>query len=166
MSRRKKKTKEDGAPSHPLGRPMRPVSRKTTFPKLRAMSCFQEVHERLCKGWPLKKVAEYIQHDCEEYTDASHHTVVKQLQNYRASIPPAERAKYTMSKSHMDAIDEVEEDIDEVKELIKLYRRQEKRLSIDEKVEQNIGKLMPTMTQEVRATAELLRTIATIKMDL
>jgi hypothetical protein len=92
--------------------------------------------------------------------------MIKVLQNYRDSIPPGERAKYALPKSHRDAIAEVEEDIDEVRELIKLYRRQEKRLDIDGDVEKNIGKLLPTMTQEVRATAEILNRIAQIKMDL
>jgi hypothetical protein len=92
--------------------------------------------------------------------------MVKVLQKYRDSIPPGERAKYSLPKSHQDAIAEVEEDIDEVRELIKLYRRQEKRLDIDGDVEKSIGKLLPTMTQEVRATAEILNRIAQIKMDL
>jgi len=124
------------------------------------------VHDRVCKGWPLSDVARYIQDDCEEYTDAVHSTLAKVLQNYRDSIPPGERAKYALPKSHRDAIAEVEEDIDEIKELIKLYRRQEDRLDIDGGVEKKIGKLLPTMTQEVRATAEILNRIAQIKMDL
>jgi len=98
--------------------------------------------------------------------DAAQVTLVKVLQRYRDSIPPAERAKFSLPKSHQDAIAEVEEDLDEIKALIKLYRRQEKRLDIDGKVEENIGKLLPTMTQEIRATAEVLKTIANLKMDM
>lgn len=166
MSRRKKRD-NDPPPRNPNGSSsVQPVSRKTGFNKLRALRCFPEVHDRVCKGWPLSDLAKYIQEDCEEYTDAARPTLAKVLQNYRDSIPPAERAKYALPKSHRDAIAEVEEDIDEVRELIKLYRRQEDRLDIDGAVEKSIGKLLPTMTQEVRATAEILNRIAQIKMDL
>ena len=167
MSRRKKRD-NDTPPRNPNGTSaaVRPVSRNTGFNKLRAISCFPEVHDRICKGWPLSDTAKYIQEECGEYTDAVHATLVKVLQNYRDSIPPGERAKYALPKAHRDAIAEVEEDIDEVKELIKLYRRQEQRMDIDGKVEKSIGKLLPTMTQEVRATAEILNRIAQIKMDL
>lgn len=142
------------------------VSRKKNFQKLRAMACFQEVHERICKGFPLKLVAEFIQDEREEYVHASKETLIRQLQKYRDDIPPAERAKYTMPKSQMEALEEVEEGIDELTEITKLYKRQLRRMDIDEQVEKNIGKLLPTMTQEVRVALEILHKSAQLKMDL
>lgn len=167
MSRRKKRD-NDPPPRNPNGTSsvVKPVSRNTGFNKLRALRCFPEVHDRVCKGWPLSDVARYIQDDCEEYTDAVHSTLAKVLQNYRDSIPPAERAKYALPKSHRDAIAEVEEDIDEIREMIKTYREQDERVQIDRKVEKSIGKLLPTMTQEMRVKMEMLKTIVNTKMDL
>lgn len=169
MSRRRNNNKGSTAEParNPNGTPkVQPVSRNGGFNKLRALACFPEVHDRICKGWPLSQVATYIQDDCGEYTDAEQVTLVKVLQRYRDSLPPGERAKYVLPKAHREAVEEVQEDIDEIRELIKLYRRQEKRLDIDGKVEENIGKLLPTMTQEVRATAEILNRIAQLKMDM
>ena len=167
MSRRRKTKNPGPPPRNPNGTSrVQPVSRHTGFAKLRALQCFPEVHDRLCKGWPLSDVAEFIQEENKEYTDAAPATVIKVLQNYRDSLPSGERAKYVLPKSHREAIEKVEEDIDEIRELVKLYRRQEKRLDIDGKVEENIGKLLPTMTQEIRVTKEVLTSIADLKMDL
>jgi hypothetical protein len=47
-----------------------------------------------------------------------------------------------------------------------MYRMQEKRIKIDFGTEEAIGKLMPTMTQEMRVAAEFLKGIAQLQMDL
>lgn len=168
MSRKKRKGSNEPPPRSPTGstRRMAPRSRKTGFVKLRAMVCFPEVHDKLCKGWPLNQLATWIQEEQQEYTDVEHVSLVKVLQNYRDSIPAGERSKYALSKSHLAAIAQVEDDIDEMREMIKLYRRQERRMEIDGKVEEQIGKLLPTMTQDVRVTLEILNRIAQLKMDL
>lgn len=167
MSNKKRKGLNEPPARNPDGSSrVQPVSRLGGFGKLRALECFPEVHDRICKGWPLAQVASYIQDECGEYRDAEQVTLIKVLQNYRESLPSGERAQHVLPKSQRDAIEKIEEELDEIKALTKLYRRQEERLEIDGQVEKNIGKLLPTMTQEIRVTVEVLKTIAQLKMDM
>lgn len=173
MGRRKKDRKNEGQPPrNPNGTAksqdgkVAPISRETGFQKLRTLKCFPEVHERICLGWPMSELAQWIQEQKAEYTDVQRVSLMTILQRYRESLPPGVLAQHKLPKAHREAIEEIERDIDEVKELTKLYRRQVERLDVDGNTEKKIGKLFQTMTQEIRVTADILKMIATLKMDL
>lgn len=144
----------------------RPVSRESGFQKLRAMKCFPEVHERICDGWPISEVATFVQEKRGEYTDAKHITLMTQLQRYRDSLPKSDLVKKLIPKYFVNAMHEVEEEVDELIEFTRLYRIQMERIGIDLQTERNINKLFPTMTQEMRVAREILAEIAELKMDL
>ena len=93
-------------------------------------------------------------------------SLIQTLKEFRGSIPPAMRAARVMPKAILEAREEVEKGLDELAALEDLYALQTQRMNIDGEVEKKIGKLIPTMTQEVRVAREILQTYADLKMDL
>lgn len=145
---------------------IRPLSRETRFLRLRALKCFKEVHQRILEGWAPSKVAQFVQEDRKEYTDIGRASLETQLTEYRLSLPSGEVVKERLPRFHAEQAAKVEQGFDELAEMQKLYNMQLERIDIDFKTEKNIGKLMPSMTQEMRAAREILSDIAQLKMDL
>lgn len=145
---------------------MRPTSRKEGYQKLRTLRCFNEVHERILAGWEPARVAVFIQQDRDEYTDVSAVNLAQVLQRYRASIPPAQLMKTRMPEAFVEAKEAVDEGIDELKEMTKLYRLQMERIMVGVTVEKESKRLLPSITQDVRTAREVLAGIADLKMDL
>lgn len=145
---------------------VRPVSREPRFTKIRALNCFEEVHQRILSGEGATAIAKFIQEDAGEYLDATRASVVSALNYYRSTLPPGELVAKQLPEEFKAAVKKLNKTVDEVKELEWLTRFQKRRLKIDGAVESNIKKLLPTMTQEVRAHVEVLRTLASVKMDL
>lgn len=160
------KNGKNGKKPRPRAYRTTPLHREPGFAKLRGLKCFDEVHRRIVEGWHLSAIAAYIQDEEKEYTETTRAGVVTELQRYRDSIPPAQLIKSRMPQVFDKAADEVQKGLDELEELEKLYRRQVKRIDIDMASEQKIGKLFPTMTQEIRTAREILHSIAQLKMDL
>lgn len=150
----------------PKPRRIRPVSRETRFLRLRGLKCFKELHQRLLEGWAPSKVAQFVQEDRKEYTDIGRASLETQLSEYRASLPPGEVVKERLPRFHAEQAEKVEKGFDELAEMEKLYDMQLKRIEIDAKIERGVGKLMPSMTQEIRTAREILSGIAQLKMDL
>ena len=148
------------------GKRVQAVSREPRFSKLRAMKCFEEVHKCVVEGHGPTELARMIQEDRGEYTDAERITLINVLKEYRASIPPAELVNKRLPEEFNKAAAKLYKGVDEVKELEWLAKFQKRRLKIDGETEKKINKLLPTMTQEVRAHAEVLRSLADVKMDL
>lgn len=145
---------------------IRPVSRATGSTKLRSLNCFEEVHQRILDGCDSASLAKYIQEEQKEYLDATRAAVVSAVHYYRSSLPPGELVEKKLPGAFNDAVKKLNKSVDEVKELEWLTRFQKRRLRIDGDTEKKINKLLPSMTQEVRAHVEVLRTLATVKMDL
>jgi hypothetical protein len=145
---------------------VRPISREPKFTKIRALDCFDEVHQRILDGGDSASLAKYIQEEQQEYLDATRASVVSALNYYRSSLPPGELVAKRLPGAFNDAVKKLNKRVDEVKELEWLTKFQKRRLRIDGETETKINKLLPTMTQEVRAHVEVLRTLASVKMDL
>lgn len=137
-----------------------------SFRKLRAMQCYQEVHRRVCLGLSLWDIARFIQNECGEYKDVTLASLKLQLSNYRKALPPGELISKRMPVEHKRALDAVEQGIDEVKELEKLFWIQMERVNIDLARERQYKQLTPTMNQEMRTAREILSSLAELKMDL
>lgn len=144
----------------------KPRNRASRFKKLRALKCFDEVHRRILQGWQLPALARYIQEEEKEYLEISFESLVCALKDYRESIPPGELIQERMPQVFEKAAVEVQQGLDELTELEELYRTQRKRIDIDFALERSMGKLFPSMTQEMRTAREILSTIAELKMDL
>jgi len=145
---------------------MRPQSREPGQGRIRKLTCFDEVYGRILEGWPLSEVARFIQDVKKEATDLTRGSLMQSLQDFRGTIPPAELLKKRLTPVFVDAAKEVEEGLDELREIEKLYKLQMRRIDIDVQNEKNIKKLLPTTGQEVRIAREILSTYADLKMDL
>lgn len=145
---------------------VRPVSRTTGQPRIRNLKCYQEVYGRILDGWTLNEIAKFIQEIRKEATDITRAGLITALQEFRASIPPAELTKKRLTPVFTKAVKEIEEGIDELAELERLYKLQMSRIEIDVATEKKIKKLMPSTGQEVRIAKEILSSYADLKMDL
>lgn len=145
---------------------VKPHSRETTHGKLRGLKCFSDVHDRVFQGWPISDLARYIQDDRQEYTDVTRDALIQVLKSYRSSIPPAQLIQKRMPQTFAKAAEKVDEGLDELDELGKLYKLQMERIEIDRGTEKKIHKLLGNMSQEVRVAAEILGRYATLKQDL
>lgn len=136
------------------------------FSKLKGLKCFKIVHKHLVDGWPLTEVARIIQEDHQEYTEVTKSGLVAMLHKYKATIPPVEMAEKVITQDHLAALKKVEEGIDELAELTKLYKIQMERVGLDLTLEKNMKKMLNTTGQEVRIAKEILGAISELKMDL
>jgi hypothetical protein len=150
----------------PRSRRIKPTSRQESFVRLRDLKCFAEAHDRLAQGWPCPEVARFIQDLKGEYTNVTRVGLINILKNYRKTIPAAELAMHKVPKDVQRAVELVEEGMDELVEMQKLYRLQMNRVDIDMQTEAKINKLLPSMTQEIRTAREILNNYAQLKMDL
>jgi hypothetical protein len=153
-------------PSKPPRFRVRPQSRDNAHKRIKTLKCYQEVYDRILEGWPPSNIAAFIQDIRHEATDLTREGMISAIVDFRASLPPAELIKKRLTKTYTDAAQEVEEGIDEIKELEKLYKLQMRRITIDAETEKKINKLLPTTGQEVRIAREILSTYADLKMDL
>lgn len=144
----------------------KPPNRSTRFKKLRALACYQEVYDRLCAGWPLTQVARFIQDERQEYTDISKGGLEQQLTDFRKTMPAGDLVQKRFPEVFDRAKEVVEQGIDELKELEELYRIQMRRIGVDFKTEKGIGKLMPSMTGEIREARNILGDMANLKLEM
>lgn len=133
---------------------------------MRALACYQEVYQRICAGWPLAQVARFVHEERHEYTKISRHGLEQQLAEFRKQMPPGDLVQKRFPEVFDQAKEAVEESIDELKELEELYRIQMHRVGVDFATEKGIGKLMPSMTAEIREARNLLKDMAELKMDM
>jgi len=143
-----------------------PVGRERGHKKLRALKCFDEVHRRIIEGWGMPALADYVQDECDEYTEVSKQGLISVLRRYRDTIPPGQLIQKRIPSKMEQASAQIDEGMDELDELWNLYQIQMERLGIELQNERTIKKLFPSMTQEIRTTREILSTIAELKMDL
>lgn len=136
------------------------------YQKLRSLQCFDLVYARIKDGWPITEIARFIQEDKHEYTEVSRAGLVSVITGFRSSLPPAELIKKRLPDAFIEAKKELDDTIDEVREMEELYRLQMRRVKIDVAIEEKIGKLMPTMTSEIKEARQLLESVANLKMDM
>jgi hypothetical protein len=135
------------------------------FHRVKNLKCFPEVRERLADGWSLGNIADLIQKEHDEYTDITKQSLVSILHRYRKSIPPGELARKAMPAAIQNAVLEVSESLDEIKALKDLYDLQIERIKIDFGTEKKIGKLLGSLTQDIRTLREIVESSAKLKSD-
>lgn len=150
---------------------IKPVSRDPSAGKglsaLRGCSCIEEVNRRVRMGWSSVDIVKMIQDEYKELTHLSSGYVKKMVDLYRKDIPPSELAlTSTNSKVVRRAQRAVNNGLDELHELEKLYNMQMRRVEIDVGNEEKINKLFPTTGREIFVAMKLLKQSADLKMDL
>lgn len=146
---------------------MRTVSRTNDkFERLHNLRCYDDVHEMLTTGWPLSEVAKYIQKTKHESTDIEELTLIYLLQAFRRSLPPTTLIAKPLPHAFTKAVQRIEDGLDVMAEMTKLYQIQMKRIEIDHKLEEKAQKLIPSLNQEVREARSILESIQKMKHDL
>lgn len=146
---------------------IRPVSRDDNLGRLRGLKCFAEVHDRICRGFPIPDIAKWIQEDQKEYTEVGRASVIRAIYRYKDTIPPGQVVPHAVAqKTFKKAQARVARGINELDELDKLIQLQLERIEIDTQTERDIGKLLPTTGQEVRLAGDLLRAHAKLRQEL
>ena len=148
---------------------------RVRYKRIRALLCFKDMYDRMLAGWSLDQLVRFVQVDNKEATDIKADSLLQQLKHFKSEIPPGEFlsampppdiVQQRMRPMHEKAMKQLEEGLDELKEIQKLYFQQLERIEIDTAVEKRQKKLIPSMTQEVRIAKELLMESAKLKMDL
>jgi transcriptional regulator of heat shock response len=138
-----------------------------SFDRLKKLKCFNEAHQRIVDGWPLTDLARWIQEHEEEYTDITKEGLIAILSKYRAAIPVGDlKTTEEMPSFLAKKIDEAEDSLDEISALNQLYKIQMKRIEMDHKLENQIGKSLNTLGQELRVAREIIAESAKLKMEL
>lgn len=145
---------------------VKPTGRDDRYKKLKTLKCYREVYDRLCAGWPMTELARFIQEERKEYTDVKRGNLEDLLRDFRKTVPATDLVAKRFPEVYDQAVEELENSLDEVAELEELYRIQMHRIKIDFKTETKINKLMPSMTSEIREARQLLESLAQVKMDL
>ncbi len=150
---------------------IKPVSRDPQAGKglsaLRGCSCIEEVDRRVRTGWSSADITRMIQDEYEELTHLSSSYIKKMVDVYRKEIPPSELAMTTTNaKVARRAVRAVNNGLDELNELERLYNMQMKRVEIDVGNEEKINKLFATTGREVFVAMKILKQSADLKMDL
>lgn len=150
---------------------IKPVSRDPSVGKgisaLRGCSCIEEVDRRARTGWSSTDITRMIQDEYEELTHLTSGYVKKMVDLYRKKIPPSELALSTSNTSvSRRATKVVNNGLNELAELERLYTMQMKRIEIDVGNETKINKLFPTTGREIFIGMKLLKQSADLKMDL
>lgn len=148
---------------------VQPISRDKVskrFDRLRGLSCFQDVHQRLISGWPVHRTAKLLQEVYGEYKDITLDSLETLLTEYRKTIPPTEFIRENIPEVALQAIDKLNEGLDELEELRRLYRLQWARIETDVTIENRVKKLLPTTRGEIETARKLLETSAQLRIEL
>lgn len=147
---------------------VRPVTRQneSRFVRLRTLKCFDEVHSRVIHGFPVSDIVRFIQQEKAEYVDIEPSSLSALLVEYRKSLPLGPSIHKSSAGYAGKAMVHVQEKLDELDELNRLFAIQMGRLDIDLKNEQSIKKLFPTTAREIEVARNILETSAKLKMDL
>lgn len=123
---------------------------------------FREVEDMLASGYSVSEIAYRIL----EWDDVNKpYQAIKSDISYLKRNYPKLR-KFDIMK-YVEDVKRAEMEINELNELIRLYKLQMDRISIDYNLEKNIlKKLMPTMSNEIKTALEILKAIAVLKDKL
>ena len=154
----------------PFRRPsVKPVSRET--PKgveaLKKCKCFKKVDKQVRIGAATADIARMVQEDEGELLHLSRTYVTHLIKMYRTNLPPMELMVSSKSpRIARNAQRKVEEGLNELKELEKLFAMQISRIDIDFGNEKKINKLFPTTGREIYVAAKLLKQSSDLKSSL
>lgn len=147
---------------------VKPVSRAgdSKHKRIKSLDCFEEVHEMVITGWTLVDIAKHIQKIKGEADDITEDAVVWALGEYRKDLPPGVLVQKSLPAVFTAAAKQLATGLDALAEMENLFRIQMKRLHIDHEMEVTMGKLLPTMTAEIRMAKDILGAYSEMQMDL
>jgi tetratricopeptide (TPR) repeat protein len=136
------------------------------FEPLRELYFYHEIHERLAKGWPASKVALLIHEERGALDTIKRGPLVSLLREYQKAIPPAEKVEHVAPSTHLEAVAQVQQGIDVLEELQKIYELQMKRIDIAYQGEQEALELNSNTHKEIKEARATLETYHNVQADL
>ena len=137
------------------------------FDVLKRMACYLEVHERMAKGWPATKVADFIQLEHDELVQIDRDKVVKLLNDYRQVIPPAELVSHAAPTAHQNAVAVLNQGMDVMRELEWLFGSMKERIIQGRQEETDVtGMLDHKMTPEYQEARSTLMAYHQVQKDM
>jgi hypothetical protein len=141
-------------------------SRFPPFRQIEKLKCFDQVKALLLSGRPATRVAAAIHEQFGEMKDHEHGTLVAYLLAYRRTLSAMELAKVTQPQFVSDAMDKIDQGLDELAELAEIFQIQKSRIIQGNELEKNLKVLNRTLGNEVRIATEMLRTSHQMKVEL
>jgi hypothetical protein len=140
-------------------------TQSSAFARLKKLPIYQDILHKIKMGYQFAVIARWIhkQGYCE---DVSFEALKQQIAKCRDRMPPAELISVRMPRSFMMAEEQLKAGLDELSEMVKLYKLQLERIGIDYEKEKMIGKLFGGTGGEVKIALDILSTMAKLKQDL
>jgi hypothetical protein len=138
------------------------------FSRFVNLSCFDEFKTKISFGYTNHAIASWLQDEKGKCKDVKPKSLEVMIGRYRKALPPLSRGIKPDVRGQVQAmaIKEIDESIDELKEVNKLYRIQMDRVSKGIRQEVEMYGLNKTLGQEINLASNLLRQSHAIKMDL
>lgn len=141
-------------------------NKATAEDKIRALSRYPEVHDKLISGWSVPDIARFIQEECKEMTSLSRKQMEAAVQRFRQNMSPADKAGKLLPAVVQNAAKEIEQGLDELAELERLYGLQLERINRGLEVERAVKLNGNTLGQEFRIAKEIIDASAKLKQSL
>jgi hypothetical protein len=142
------------------------ITERPRHKRIKELACLDEVHRRVVSGYPPGAVATYIQAEMSESKDVTHDTLKKALIAYREDLSPTELLMPTMPKIVAQAAQKLNEGLDMLAEIEKLFRLQMERIGPAMALEKKLGILNPRVGGELMNAVRLLESHHEVSRDL
>lgn len=140
---------------------------KKKLQKLRDAGVFEKVDHKIKEGISIKEIARWIQEDLMLQTDIERSSLERKLYNYKSDLPVFDRMKAAAERTFLhETVEKMSHNLNEIRELEKMYLYQLKRISIDGKTEQKISKLFRSQSREIKLAVDILDRLMQKKMEL
>ncbi len=132
---------------------------------LKELNCFEQIDDLIKNGSKYDEIIKVIR-DNNELVDLEDDEIKRIIKKYKDSLAPAEVVKIVAPNKWLDTIRKIDNFVNELEELNRLYLLQMERIAIDFQNEKRIGKLFKTTGTEVWYAMKILETMANLKMDM
>ena len=162
--------------SNPFQQRVAPKSRDDGNMKLHQLPFLEEFRVEVKKGLPIYEIARWLQEEKKVFTDTTRETLIRMIYRFKARIPVGERIKVSPRAAQAQItkerakvaleLERIDNSVDEVSEMSKLYRLQKERIEIDVARERENKKLFGATANDVRLALDMLVRLANLKMEL
>ncbi len=138
---------------------------KSKFVRLKALRCFQTVHEMLSHGYPAPGVARFIQSN-GEYRDVGERSLAEQLKLYRSEILPVDILTTRIPHVIIEAKKQYTDKLEDLRRLDDQYEAMKYRFDAGHAKERMGGYHDPNVDRTGKSVLDLIWRMHAIRMDL
>lgn len=136
------------------------------FRRLKSMKCFPDVLDMIATGYAVSDIARFIQEDKEEYTHVEQRSLERNIKDFiKNDLPSAVLSQRVAPGQAKEALEGLNENIDVLNELTKLYRKQESRINKAIADEEEFNVMNSLLGKEVTRGVDILLKIKDVQQD-